>query len=178
MCLFAGSHSSSVCSKLQLSLIVRLFKALQMSKCVAPHRFCNTRSPKLTTNIQMSKCLSCPTNISVLKILSSSSSFLSSCRANTSIRNHHYCEFYQCDSQIVGVVSTLQDLSRDSHPFSHNHIPAPSVISHNHISQCHFATRRAGFGGSLMCLCCCVGFKLFLYLQHFLTDSVMTEDKY
>ena len=129
-----GSHSSSVCSKLQLSLIVRLFKALQMSKCVAPHRFCNTRSPKLTTNIQMSKCLSCPTNISVLKILSSSSSFLSSCRANTSIRNHHYCEFYQCDSQIVGVVSTLQDLSRDSHPFSHNHIPAPSVISHNHIS--------------------------------------------
>ena len=50
MCLFAGSHSSSVCSKLQVSLIVCLLKALQMSKCRAPHRFCNT-------NIQMSKLL-------------------------------------------------------------------------------------------------------------------------
>ena len=133
MCLFAGSHLSSVCSKLQVSLIVCLFEALQMSKCLPLITFA-TLDPQ--TWQQMSRCPSvqvycpfptqdhqtgkkhpCPETTTFSFLSSSLSSFSSSWKAYSSIRNHHYCGFYQRDSLIVGVVSTLQALSFDSHPF-------------------------------------------------------------
>ena len=69
--------------------------------------------------------------------------------------------FYQCDSQIVGVVSTLQDLSCDSHPFCHNCISQRhqpwSCIPLVSIFTAQSEMRISGRAGrnQWMCLCCC-----------------------
>ena len=82
-----------------------------LSKCLVLCCFCSTRSPNwqkisLSWNYFLCSFIVIPTQFSS-----------SSWRACSSIRNHHYCGFYQRDSLIVGVVSTLQALSFDSHPF-------------------------------------------------------------